>query len=213
VKISNLMRVLGESAVADPSAIEKQVRQQMAQRQTNHDMRNLARMLTPEERKEKRRRKLMEDTSKEVQVAVFRVTNVDHPQHRFKIDVNAQENFMTGVCVLCKTGNCHLVAVEGGPKAIRKFVQLMTHRIDWNAVPNGEENEDGEEENSDEEAAAKSTNTCECVWQGTVAKRSFSGFTFEECRTPATARALMDSRGVPQYWDMVNNREQVASLF
>ena len=63
------MRVLGEKAVADPSMVERQVREQMAQRQTNHDMRNLARMLTPEERKEKRRRKLMEDTSKELLAA------------------------------------------------------------------------------------------------------------------------------------------------
>ena len=33
VKISNLMRVLGERAVADPSAIEAEVRSQMAERE------------------------------------------------------------------------------------------------------------------------------------------------------------------------------------
>jgi Fic family protein len=33
VKISNLMRVLGTEAVADPSAIERQVREQMAERE------------------------------------------------------------------------------------------------------------------------------------------------------------------------------------
>lgn len=33
VKISNLMRVLGEEAVMDPTAIEQQVRDQMAERQ------------------------------------------------------------------------------------------------------------------------------------------------------------------------------------
>ncbi len=33
VKISNLMRVLGTEAVADPSAVEKQVREQMAERE------------------------------------------------------------------------------------------------------------------------------------------------------------------------------------
>ena len=33
VKISNLMRVLGERAVADPSAIEAEVRAQMAERE------------------------------------------------------------------------------------------------------------------------------------------------------------------------------------
>ena len=43
VKLSNMMRVLGDSAVADPSKVEKQVLAQVAQRQKNHDMRNLAR--------------------------------------------------------------------------------------------------------------------------------------------------------------------------
>ena len=33
VKLSNLMRVLGTEAVLDPSAMEKQVRDQMAERQ------------------------------------------------------------------------------------------------------------------------------------------------------------------------------------
>ena len=33
VKISNMMRVLGENAVMDPTAIESEVRQQMQERQ------------------------------------------------------------------------------------------------------------------------------------------------------------------------------------
>jgi U4/U6 small nuclear ribonucleoprotein PRP3 len=65
VKLANMMRVLGDSAVADPSKLEKQVLQQVAQRQKNHDMRNLARKLTPQERKEKKRKKMIEDTSLE----------------------------------------------------------------------------------------------------------------------------------------------------
>ena len=73
VKLANMMRVLGDSAVADPSKLEKQVLQQVAQRQKNHDMRNLARKLTPQERKEKKRKKMIEDTSLESHVALFRV--------------------------------------------------------------------------------------------------------------------------------------------
>ena len=42
------------------------VLQQMRQRVMNHEMRNLAAKLTPAERKEKRNRKLQEDTSRQV---------------------------------------------------------------------------------------------------------------------------------------------------
>ena len=49
VKISNLHRVLGAEAAADPTAVEREVRRQMAERQQAHNDRNLARMLTPAE--------------------------------------------------------------------------------------------------------------------------------------------------------------------
>jgi U4/U6 small nuclear ribonucleoprotein PRP3 len=114
VKISNLMRVLGERAVADPSMVEKEVREQMEARQRNHDMRNLARKLTPEERKEKARKKNLKGMEDGVHVALFRVKNLDDKQHRFKVDVNAQESQLTGCVVLCKSAGTNLVVVEGG---------------------------------------------------------------------------------------------------
>jgi U4/U6 small nuclear ribonucleoprotein PRP3 len=40
VKISNLMRVLTDEATADPTAVEKEVREQMAERAEAHDDRN-----------------------------------------------------------------------------------------------------------------------------------------------------------------------------
>ena len=61
VRIANLMRVLGEQATADPTAIEKEVRAQMAERAAAHEDRNAARALTPAERREKQARKLFED--------------------------------------------------------------------------------------------------------------------------------------------------------
>jgi U4/U6 small nuclear ribonucleoprotein PRP3 len=41
VKISNLMRVLTDEAIQDPTAVEREVREQMAERQTAHEDRNL----------------------------------------------------------------------------------------------------------------------------------------------------------------------------
>lgn len=72
VKLSNMMRVLQEQAVADPSAIEKQVREQVAQRLKNHEMRNQARKLTQEQRREKTKNKLKADAAGDIHVAVFR---------------------------------------------------------------------------------------------------------------------------------------------
>merc|ERR1711977_691611 len=48
VKMSNLMRVLGDVALVDPSAVEKKVRGEMKARVDAHDKRNEVSKLTPE---------------------------------------------------------------------------------------------------------------------------------------------------------------------
>ena len=72
VKISNLMAVLGQEAVLNPTLVEARVRQQMAARKQKHIDHNAAAKLTQQERSERKRNKLLEDTSLLVQVAVFR---------------------------------------------------------------------------------------------------------------------------------------------
>ena len=44
------MKLLGEQAVADPSKVERMVQQQVQARRLNHEMRNQAAKLTPDER-------------------------------------------------------------------------------------------------------------------------------------------------------------------
>jgi U4/U6 small nuclear ribonucleoprotein PRP3 len=76
--------------------VELRVLQQMRQRELNHEMRNISAKLTPAERKEKRVKKLQEDTTRQVHVAAFRINDFSDPKHRFKVDVNAQQHFLSG---------------------------------------------------------------------------------------------------------------------
>lgn len=66
------MRVLGTEAVQDPTKMEAHVRSQMAKRQKAHEEANASRKLTTKQRKEKKIRKLKEDTSSGVHVVVYR---------------------------------------------------------------------------------------------------------------------------------------------
>lgn len=76
----------------------------MSERQSAHEDRNLARALTPAERRDKKLKKLFEgdgmgsssNSSTATLAAVYRVESLAHGQHRFKVDVNAKENHMTG---------------------------------------------------------------------------------------------------------------------
>lgn len=66
VRLNNLMRVLGNEAISEPSKMEAKVRKQMSERQEKHQEHNEARSLTAEQKREKKRKKLAEDTNIEV---------------------------------------------------------------------------------------------------------------------------------------------------
>jgi U4/U6 small nuclear ribonucleoprotein PRP3 len=72
VKISNLMKVLGDEAIQDPTKIEAKVRKEMEERQRQHDMANEQRKLTPAERRAKLMNRMASDQSTGNEVAVFK---------------------------------------------------------------------------------------------------------------------------------------------
>ena len=66
------MRVLGSDAIQDPTKMETHVRTQVAERQRKHIDANAKRKLTDEQKSEKKVRKIMEDTSVQVHVSVWK---------------------------------------------------------------------------------------------------------------------------------------------
>ncbi|XP_076338997.1 pre-mRNA processing factor 3 [Tachypleus tridentatus] len=191
VRLSNLMRVLGTQAVQDPTKIEQHVREQMAKRQKAHEEANAARKLTVEQRREKKVKKLKEDTSLGNHVTVYRILNLTNPAKKFKVEMNSKQLFMTGCVVLYR--NVNVVVVEGGPKQQKKFKQLMMHRIKWNEE---QATKDGTDKGE------KIDNRCLLVWEGTVKNRSFGEMKFKVCPTESFAREHFKKHGVEHYWDL-----------
>ncbi|NXX64475.1 PRPF3 protein, partial [Spizella passerina] len=226
VRISNLMRVLGTEAVQDPTKVEAHVRAQMAKRQKAHEEANAARKLTAEQRKAKKVKKLKEDVSQGVHIAVYRVRNLSNPAKKFKIEANAGQLYLTGVVVLHKDVN--VVVVEGGPKAQKKFKRLMLHRIKWDEQTSNTKGEGerccaagrgggnpappqrlnelycvvfADDDESDEESVKK-TNKCSLVWEGTAKDRSFGEMKFKQCPTENMAREHFKKHSAEHYWDL-----------
>jgi U4/U6 small nuclear ribonucleoprotein PRP3 len=192
VKMSNLMKVLGSEAVQDPTRLELEIRTAAAEREQAHVDRNIARKLTPLERREKKERKLFDDSTVETIACVYKIRDLSHPQTRFKVDVNAQENRLTGTAVI--TDSISVVVVEGGNKSIKRYNKLMLNRMDWAAAI-------GAEDDADEETD-KPVNSCSLVWQGSVAKSVFHRFTVHHCRSEAAAKKVFIDASVPHYWDL-----------
>ena len=196
VKLSNLMRVLGTDAVQDPTKVEKHVRQQMAKRQKAHEQANAARKLTAEQKKDKRIRKLKEDTSNAVHIAMYRVASLRDPAKKFKIEMNSKQLYMTGCTVLHPDIN--IVVVEGGPKAQRKFNRLMTVRIRWDEDKKGKKTQ---------ELADEPGKLCELIWEGQSSNNNFGLMTFKQCATDEEASEFFRNHGVEHYWDLAHSQK------
>ncbi|XP_041968747.1 U4/U6 small nuclear ribonucleoprotein Prp3 isoform X2 [Aricia agestis] len=189
LRISNLMRALGTEAVQDPTAIEAKVREQIAKRQKTHLEANQARALTKDQKREKIDRKIREDTSMGVHVAVYRIRDLfECASAKFKVEVNARQLHMTGVVVLQR--GCCVVVAEGGPRQHARYRRLMLHRIRW------------EDDTVKDERGQDVPNTCKLVWEGRAPQRAFGEIKFKVLPTEKQARELFQKHRVEHYWDL-----------
>ena len=211
VKLSNMMRVLTQDAIADPTKIEAQVRREMVAREKGHMKANAERKLTDEQRREKREGKMAEDESHGIHALCFKVKFLANPSHKFKVKKNAQDYALTGVTI--HNPKFCLVVVEGGVKAIKKYKQLMLNRIDWTeearartgdnerkgggfgAGPGAGAEVDGEEPQS------LADNTCELVWEGEHKERLFKEFRNANCPSEAHVRDTLGEK-LEGLWDV-----------
>ena len=89
---------------------------------------NEARKLTKDQRHEKIRRKYERDIKKECRACLFKIDDLKDKRIKFKIDKNAQQLYLTGIFIYANKGQAkglpHLLLVEGGPLAIKKYKNL-----------------------------------------------------------------------------------------
>jgi len=219
VKKSNLMRVLGQEAVKDPTAVEARVNRDIAQRAADHEVANESRKLSKEQRHEKLAQQQEGDLAKGVRVCVFRVENLSYGKHRYQIDVNAKQNSLTGITILNPTMN--LVIVEGGAHSIKFYRKLMLNRIKWdeNAAPvsaSGNNREAEQEwmqkdwlQSLDERGMVKdlSFNRCTLVWEGEEKDRAFKKWTSRVCETDGEAKDTLGRNKMENMWTLAKSMQ------
>jgi len=223
VRLSNLARVLGADGAADPTAVEAEVRRQMAERAAAHEDRNLANALTPAERRAKKAAKLASGggagggADGTVGVAVYGIAGpalAASNKLKFKVWANAAELGLAGAAVATPAGAA--VVVEGGPRGLRKFKRLMTARIDW-AAPDGVPGGGGGGDGADP-PPGWAPSACVVAWEGRVADPAWAArpgadasqppppppkpFSLGVFAGPASARAALAAAGAGHYYDL-----------
>jgi U4/U6 small nuclear ribonucleoprotein PRP3 len=217
VKKSNLMRVLGEEAVKDPTAVEARVNREIAERKNKHEMTNEERKLTDEQRHEKLAAQQQGDATKGIFTNVYRIDSLANGRHRYKISVNAEQNALTGVCIMHPKMN--LVVVEGGAHSVRFYKKLMLSRIDWteNAGPNSvrEGNKEAlakwlEAEDEKGELKDLSLNSCQLVFEGEEKQRAFRKWLGARvCESDAQAKDILGRAKMESFWNLAKSMKKV----
>lgn len=214
VKKGNLMRVLGEEAVKDPTAVEARVNREIAERHQKHVEENDNRKLTKEERAEKLAKQQAEDAARGIHVRVYKIDNLANGKHRYQISINAEQNALTGVCIMHPKLN--LVVVEGGEHSIRNYDKLMQNRIHWTEMEAPRAVEEGNKEalakwldayeEGGNELKDLSLNKCEVVFQGENKQRSFRKWVGARvCETDAQAKDVLSRARMENFWGIAKN--------
>ena len=211
VKKANLMRVLGEEAVKDPTAVEARVNREILERKQKHLQVNEERKLTKDQRHEKIAAGHERDAAKGIHLVVFRIKSLANGQHRFKISKNAEQLALTGICIMHPTFN--LVIAEGGEQGIRQYRKLMVNRIDWteNAPSRLTVNQQNTPRSwlqaEDERGVLKdlSSNDLKIVFEGQVKVRAFKKWGSKVCETDAEVRELLGRYKMDNFWSLAKS--------
>jgi len=217
VKKGNLMRVLGNEASLNPTAVEARVTAEIEERAQKHEEMNEDRKLTKEQRAEKLATQQAADAAKGIYASVYKIDSLANGRHRFKISKNAEQNALTGICILNPKFN--LVIVEGGQHSIKAFKKLILNRIDWteNSMPNSvrEGNKEALQiwlQSVDEKGELRDLglNKCTLVWEGEQKARAFRKWGSRVCETESLAREALGRGKMETMWTLARSVGQTA---
>ncbi|OBA23808.1 Pre-mRNA-splicing factor 3, partial [Metschnikowia bicuspidata var. bicuspidata NRRL YB-4993] len=183
VKLSNLMNVLTNEAIQDPTGVEMKVRQDVQERFEKHMEENEQRKLTPEQKAKKRQLQQEKELSKGYHTAVYKVSDLSDGQHFFKVDMNAKQLGLVGIVLV--NPRFSLVIAEGSAKSVKFFKKLMTRRIKWQELNNGLDLRD---------------NKCMLVWEGELRELSFQKWSPMYTKDDEEAYRVLDKFGHENYW-------------
>lgn len=208
VKLGNLMRVLGEEAVRDPTKVEAQVREQVAGREKAHLDMNEERKLTKEQQHAKLATQQAQDVAKGVHICVYRIDNLSNGRHRFKINKNAEQQSLVGLCLI--SPNFSLVIVEGGVHSIAAYKKLMMNRVDWteNSAPNATVREGNKEalaswlraEDESGQLRDLTGNRCQLVFEGEEKTKGFRRWGSRVVETDKEAMDVLRKAKMENFW-------------
>lgn len=182
VKLANLMNVLTDEAIKDPTSVERRVRQEIQERYDKHMAENEARKPTKEQKHERVKEAQNIDLQKGFMTTIYKVNSLADGQHFYKVDINAKQLGLFGMALI--NPRFCLVIVEGGTKSINFYDKLMMRRIKWDKLVSGDTLE----------------NRCSKIWEGELKELSFRKWSPMYTDNDEEAYLVLKKFGHENYW-------------
>lgn len=193
VSLKNLVNVLTNESIVNPTEVEMRVRNEVYEREMKHVQMNMERKLSKSERVEKEEVKREIELSKGIHCLVCRVGRLVNPKHEYKVDINAKQYGLVGVC-LTLIGGKSLIIVEGGVKSVEKYKRLLVNRINWT------ENEHKKNVVENVELEDLSDNSCDVIWEGSLREVRFKKWSSYKYDSEVDLIKFLEKFGVDTYW-------------
>ena len=168
----------------------------------DHLQRNQDGKLTSEQAELKMKKKHGRDLQREAKVAVFKITSKQlSAQTKFKIDMNSQQYHMSGIFMVADQHTCpdvpHIVIVEGGQTAVKRYKNLMLRRLNWGSSADN----NSAEVKMDENTKISVDGECSLVWEGgSIAQNNTAKkWKVVDIRSEHEARRILAERNSGQY--------------
>lgn len=133
--------------------------------------------------------------------------DLSNPKNKYKVTINAEENRLTGRCII--TDGYAVVLVEGCQKSVRRYKRLMLKRIKW------DDSVEGDEEEAEAHGGVmkpRIVNTCHLVWEGAVKKPYFTDFQSQEILGEHSVQRYFERFNAAHYLDLVKGFDPEAAL-
>lgn len=187
VKLANLMNVLTDEAIKDPTSVERRVRQEIQDRYDKHMAENEARKPSQEQKHQQIKEAQQRDLQKGLMTAVYKINSLADGQHFFKVDMNAKQLGLVGIALI--NPRFCLVIVEGGAKSVKFFKKLVSARIKWDKLVTGEPLQ----------------NCCTLVWEGELKELSFKKWSPMYTSDDEDVYKVLKKFGHENYWRQAFN--------
>ncbi|GMG14351.1 unnamed protein product [[Candida] boidinii] len=222
VKLKNLMNVLTNQAIKNPTEVEMKVKSDIENRRLLHEKTNEERKLTVDQRHEKIEVKKEKDLNKGFFFSIFKINRLVNPQHIYKLDINAKQLGLFGGILNLKN-EFSVVIIEGSFKAVEKYKNLVHNRIDWtvNVAPKKKisRDQDGDEVLGDDEGDASiekkeeaeqsvedlSNNKCTELSEGQLKDLHFSRWKIIDFEKHQDAIGYLSKYKLDNYWRQAVN--------